>query len=53
VVAIKGLGVSLPGAASSADLGVVAIIQTSTLNTEVEKGSMATAVDHGLAVPKV
>ena len=34
-------------------LVVVASIQTRTLKTEVEKGSVRTAVDHGLAGPKI
>ena len=38
--------------ASSADLGVVANIQVRTLKTEVEKGSMVTAVGHGSVDPK-
>ena len=33
-------------------LVVVANIQVRTLKTEVEKGSMVTAVGHGLADPK-
>lgn len=33
-------------------LVVVAIIQMRTLKTEVEKGSMWTAIGHGLAGPK-
>jgi hypothetical protein len=33
-------------------LVVVAIIQMGTLKTEVEKGSMWTAIGHGLAGPK-
>jgi len=33
-------------------LVVVANIQMGTLKTEVEKGSMGTAIDHGLADPK-
>ena len=33
-------------------LVVVASIQMRTLKTEVEKGSMRTAFDHGLAGPK-
>jgi hypothetical protein len=33
-------------------LVVVAIIQMRSLKTEVEKGSMLTAIGHGLAGPK-
>ena len=33
-------------------LVVVAIIQMGTLKAEVEKGSMTTAIDHGLLEPK-
>ena len=31
---------------------VVAIIQMRTLKTEVEKGSMSTAIEHGLVSPE-
>jgi len=44
--------VSLGGTAYSADLVVVANIQMRTLKTEVEKGSMRTAIGHGLLDPK-
>ena len=37
----------LGGTASSADLGGSSNIQVRTLKTEVEKGSMVTAVGHG------
>ena len=33
-------------------LVVVAIIQMRTLKTEVEKGSMSTAIEHGLVSPE-
>jgi len=33
-------------------LVVVASIQMTSLKTEVEKGSVTTVIDHGLAVPK-
>ena len=44
---------SLGGTASSEILVVVANIQMRTLKTEVEKGSMRTAIGHGLVDPKL
>ena len=44
--------VSLSGIDFSAILVVVSIIQMRLLRTELEKGSMRTALGHGLAEPK-
>ncbi len=48
----EALAVMLGETASSADLVVVANIQVRALKTEVEKGSMVTAVGHGSVDPK-
>jgi len=45
--------VSFDGAALSADLGGSSNIQMRTLKTDVGKGSMRTAIGHGLLDPKI
>ena len=51
-MASKAQGVSPAGAAVGADLGGITNTQARTLRTEVEKGSMWTAVEHGSVDPK-
>ena len=49
---VRSLGVSLVELPLVQILVVVANIQMRTLKTEVEKGSMRTAIGHGLLDPK-
>ena len=48
----EAFGVSLGETVASADLGGIANMQMRTLKIKVEKGSMWTAVGHGLVNPK-
>jgi len=48
----EALAVMLGETASSADLGGSSKYSSENLETEVEKGSMVTAVGHGLVDPK-
>ena len=52
-LSVEAFSVSFGGTAPSADLGGSSKYSMRTLKAEVEKGSMRTAIGHGLLDPKI